>query len=171
MSYVIGYTTPGGGGIAPGQADRAWVGKVTSSAAGTIASGTVTFVSSTASGASGKMIVLSVTAGEPDAVLYVSDALAIPAGASTQTFTFSGSPSIAASTDYYIGIVNNDFQAEMDQTENLGASFSRLANGTFSYATPPGTWPGTDSSSADRQLTASLTIDTGGGFSYLLVKN
>lgn len=172
MSYYFGLTSPGGGATAPGGADRCWVGKFTSGAAGTIIQGTVCFVSSTTSGASGKVVVLSVTAGEPDTVLAVSDPVAIPAGASTTVFPFTGSPAIAASTEYYLGIVTSDFQADIDNNFSAGAYERRLANGTFSYASPPAIWPGTDISYTDFGLNVAVEVnDSSGGSYWLLVKN
>ena len=162
MAYTIGLPTPSGGGAAPADPDRCWVSKFTSGAAGTMVQGTVCFTAGTAAGTSGKFVVLSASAGEPDAVLAVSGAVSIPAGASTVTFTLGGE-AVAAATDYYLGIVTNSFEAVIDEAASAGAYAKRLANGTFSYSTPPGTWPGTDGSYTDNSPSVSLVIETGGG--------
>lgn len=160
MAYTIGLPTPSGIGSTPADSDRAWVSKFTSVAAGTMSQGTVCFTSGTG-GTTGRFIVLSVTSGEPDAVIAYSEIVTIPAGASTTVFPLSGE-AVAATTDYYFGIVTYDFNAAMDGGVTGAGYQTRLANGTFSLATPPGTWPGSDGSYTDA-LSVSLVIDTGGG--------
>jgi len=157
MSYTIGLPTPSGGGSAPADSDRCWVSKFTSVAAGTMVQGTVCFLGTTA-GTMARFVVLSSTAGEPDAVLAVSAPVSVPAGASTTVFPLGGE-AVTATTDYYLGVVTFDFNAAIDESASAGAYAKRLANGTFSYATPPGTWPGTDASYTDNSPSVSLVIE------------
>lgn len=156
MAYTIGITSPSTDGASAASADRAWVSKVTSVAAGTMVRGTVCFGAGT-TGTDGKFIVLSSVGGEPGAVLAVSGAVSIPAGASITSFTLGGE-AVTASTEYYIGVVTYDYPAEINYT--LGSGFqTRMANGTFSYASPPGSWPGSDGTYADVAESVALEIE------------
>lgn len=161
MAYTIGLPTPSGEGAAPADSDRCWVSKFTSGAAGTMVEGTVCFLGTTG-GTSGRFVVLSVTGGEPDAVLAYSEITVIPAGASTTVFPLNGE-AVAASTDYYLGIVTSDFNAAIDEEATASGYQKRLANGTFSIVTPPATWPGSDASYTDNSPSVALVVDDSGG--------
>jgi len=89
-----------------------------------------------------KGVILASSAGEPTTVLYVTAAQTAPAGGAVLTFTLTGS---LAAGDYYLGGIVDTFSNNVGQGD-AGAFETRMANGTFNFATPPGTWPGTDAS-------------------------
>ena len=112
--------------------------------------GTINFAqayagASSTAGASWKFVILSDAAGAPGTVLYVSNATAIGAGAGWHNFTFSGSPSLTPG-EYWLGVVANSFEAYHGEDATGVSPDVCMANGTFSYASPPGSWPGTDGS-------------------------
>jgi hypothetical protein len=91
-----------------------------------------------------KGLILASSAGEPTTVLYVTAEQTAPAGGSVLTFSLSGSLSAG---DYYLGAIVDTFNNNIGQSDPA-AYETRMANGTFNFATPPGTWPGTDASYA-----------------------
>lgn len=111
-------------------------------------SGTVNFAqaysgASSTSGASWKFVIMSDALSLPDLVLYVSNATAINAASTWNNFTFGGSPSLTPA-DYWLGAVANSFQAYLGEDASGSAPNVQMANGTFDYASPPASWPGSD---------------------------
>lgn len=100
---------------------------------------------SSTAGASWKFVILDDAAGAPGNVLYVSNAVAAASGAGWTDFTFSGTPTLAPG-DYWLGIVANSFQAYAGEDASGVSPDVCMANGTFDYASPPASWPGTDGS-------------------------
>lgn len=78
--------------------------------------------------------------GEPGTLLYVGPALAFSA-AGFQTGSMTGS---ITAKDYWIGSVSQGGGYNWGALDSAGET--RMANGTFDYASPPSTWPGTDGS-------------------------
>lgn len=110
--------------------------------------GTVNFAQarsgpSAVAGANWKFVILADALSLPDLVLYVSNPTAISAASTWFNFTFGGSPSLTPA-DYWLGAVADSFQAYLGEDASGSAPNVQMANGTFDYATPPGTWPGSD---------------------------
>ena len=94
-------------------------------------------------GTSFKGVILANNGGVPGAVLFVTAAAAIPAGGGWVNASFAGQNISAGS--YFLGMVANSFTANSSHDTTQGASSDMLmANGSFSYTSPPATWPGTD---------------------------
>lgn len=91
-----------------------------------------------------KGFIAAVSAGEPTTILHVTAAQPTLVGGNLAVFTLTG---FLTAGDYYVGAVSNTFDNNFGQTDPASWE-TRMANGTFSYATPPGTWPGTDVSYA-----------------------
>lgn len=92
--------------------------------------------------ANAKGIILANNGGTPGTVLAVSDAVAIPNANAFLQLPISGTLSPG---DYFIGVVTDDGSGVSALGDTIsGAYDTEMANGTFTYATPPGTWPGTD---------------------------
>lgn len=89
-----------------------------------------------------KGLILLSAAGEPTTVLHVTSGQTSPIGGAVLTYALSG---FLAAGDYYLGGVHNSFNNNLGQSD-IAAYETRMANGTFDYTTPPGTWPGTDAS-------------------------
>ncbi len=61
----------------------------------------------------------------------------------------SGAPSSGiagtdAADDYWLVFVPDNFQADIAKSNTLAQGQTIMANNTYSYASPPSTWPGTD---------------------------
>lgn len=132
----------------PGGADRALASKFNKSNAGEVTDIFVRFRADTTAGASGKIIAHADDAGGavPGTVLWVSQPFTIPAGGSVEN---PGLPSTGLSgtnpaDDYWLVFVPNNFQAHIAKSNTLALGQTIMANGTYSYTTPPSTWPGTD---------------------------
>ncbi len=126
----------------PCSGDRAMASPFVLSAAASISSITARFTSASGGGGVGdtfKAFICTDTAGEPGSVLAVTAAATISALDAWITTTISAS--LAAGT-YWLGVVGESFSARVQCVGSAGTM--HMANGTFSYATPPATWPGTD---------------------------
>lgn len=143
----------------PCNSDRCLVGKFTSDGSGgAVSEAHFRFASATTAGTSAKFVLMADSAGVPGSVLATSAGVTVPAGGGV--IDFSISYTLAASTDYWIGAVTNNFPAKW-QADSTGGT-TVMANGTFSYTTPPSTWPGT-SGSYSIQVNAWLIYAAGGG--------
>lgn len=137
---ILGRNTTGDGDF-PGSVDRCLLTKFTSIEAGTITlaglRGALNFAPD-----SFKIVVFDDDGGggEPGTLLYVGPVLSY-AAPGFQTGAMSGS---IVAKDYWIGAVA--LGGGYNWGENTGGGETRMANGTFSYASPPSTWPGTDGS-------------------------
>jgi hypothetical protein len=137
---ILGRNTSGGGDF-PASADRCLITKYTSIEAGTITGvglrGVLNFGAD-----SHKVVVFDDDggAGEPGTLLYVGPVLAF-AAPGFQTGSLAGS---ITAKDYWIGSVSLGGGYNQGVLDSAGDT--RMANGTFSYASPPSTWPGTDGS-------------------------
>lgn len=157
---ILGDNTAGSE-VDPGSADRAWLNRFTATEGGTINSAGAYFASSSTSGASCKVVMYTAAgANTPGTLVAASSGSSVPSGGGLVTFTMSGSFSAA---DYFIGIVSSDFQADLQIDTSLSGMQSVLANGTLSYASPPASWPGTDSSSSAERVNVYIDYTAGGG--------
>lgn len=106
----------------------------------------VHFAASSTAGTTIKALVLADNAGSPGAVLGVGTATAVPAGGGWVTCDLSLD---VAAGNYWLGFVGNSFTANVTHNTATGvAPNMAMANGSFNYATPPGTWPGSDATYA-----------------------
>lgn len=155
---ILGDSTAGGDDF-PCNGDRCLVGKFTSDGSGgAVSEAHFMFSSASTAGTNAKFVLLADAAGVPSTVLATSAGVAVPAGGGTVDFSISYT--LAASTDYWIGAVTDNFQAKWQGDSSGGTT--DMANGTFSYTTPPATWPGTDGSYSI-QVNAWLVYAAGGG--------
>lgn len=138
-STVLGDDTLGGSSSG-GNNDRAVVSKFTSSVSGDLTGGGIQFAASSTAGCNAKLVIYSDTAGEPGNLIAASTGQAVPSGGGLVTFTLSGA-SVGSGNDYWIGVAYDNFQAAVG-TDSV-TSEARLANGTFSYSSPPSTFPTT----------------------------
>lgn len=73
------------------------------------------------------------------------------------------SGSLAASTNYWIGVVYSDFQANVSTDDGLSGQATHMANGTLSYGSPPSTWPGSDITYSNIRVNGYVDYTEGGG--------
>lgn len=149
VARTFGYTaTVGSGDGFPGQTDRALASKFTKSHNGRITGINFRLRSDTVSGANARITCHADDAGGsvPGTLLWVSGTVAVPAGGSVQTPALPSSG--IAGTDnagtYWLVFVPDNFQANIAKSNVLADGQTRMANGTYSYASPPSSWPGTD---------------------------
>lgn len=100
----------------------------------------VTMHSSSTSPSNIKAFIASHSGGLPVSILHITGSQLSPAGGGEFTFGLSGSLS---SGNYYLGAVTEDFDNNIAQTDPASYD-TQMANGTFSFTSPPSTWPGTD---------------------------
>jgi hypothetical protein len=110
--------------------------------------------------ASAKGVICANNSGTPGSVLYVTSAVAIPNANAWLQMSLSGS---LTAGDYYIGVVTNDGGGVSSLGEDASPTTfdTEMANGTFTFASPPGTWPGTDASYL-LQINVYVEYTTGG---------
>lgn len=82
----------------------------------------------------------------PGSRLVVAGPTAIPAGGGWVQMTVTTSSALVSGTYYWIGIVCDSFQAKFGHETTGGGADLVAAHGTFSYSSPPSTWPGTSAS-------------------------
>lgn len=149
VARVFGFNTvpPSDGGF-PGSADRALASKFSKSHAGRITQINFRLRSDTEVGANGKITCHADDAGGtvPGTRLWISGSVAIPAGATIQTpaLPSSGIEGTDAAGTYWLVFVPDNFQADIAKSNTLSEGQTVMANGTYSYASPPSSWPGTD---------------------------
>lgn len=139
---ILGDNTQGGDTF-PGSGDRAILTRFTATEAGTINSAGAYFVR-TGAGENAKVIMYTNNAGIPGTLVAASSGSAITASGLT-TFAMTGSFSAGL---YFIGVVfDGGSGGSVDVSEDaVGTEVTEMANGTFSYASPPASWPGSDAS-------------------------
>lgn len=149
VARVWGFdTVPHSDGGFPGQANRALGSKFVKSHDGRITQLNVRFRSTTIAGADGKLVAHADDAGGtvPGTKLWESQPFTIPAGASLQNpgLPTSGIENTDGAASYWLIFVPSDFHAEVAKSNTLSEGQTVMANGTYSYASPPTAWPGTD---------------------------
>ena len=160
-ALVFGDDTQGSGAF-PASGDRAFVTKLTMPENGNMIRGYAHFDSSATAGCSAKLIVLTNSSDTPGTLVAASAGAAVPAGGGLVDLgAISGS--LVASTEYFIGVVWSDFQASVSEDESLSSQVTRMANGTFSYSSPPASWPGTDASYDTVRVNAFVTYELDAG--------
>ena len=157
---TFGDTTAGSGSF-PASTDRALVDRFSLIESATLMYGYIYFDASS-TGGNCKFIIMEDDGGdEPAGVLAVSSGVAVPNGGGWVQFPLSGS---LAAGDYWIGGVSDNFTHWFGEDDPGGSAPDvKMANGTFSYATPPSGWPGTDGSYSSVGLNAYVEYSTGGG--------
>lgn len=141
---VFGDNTLPAGGF-PGSGDRALVSSYVKSGSGTITSIFAHFRADTVAGASAKVFFLTDSAGAPGSLIVATTSVAVPSGGGWVEFPVPGGISgLNSAGTYWMGVVNNSFEANPGKHDTGSTGDTRMANGTFSFASPPGTWPGTD---------------------------
>lgn len=101
------------------------------------------FASSSTAGSTARGFIAANASGTPGTILAISSIVTVPAGGGWVTFPISHG-ALAAGT-YFLGIVTASFQGVWQHQTGAGVTM-HMANGTFSIASPPGTWPGTTTS-------------------------
>lgn len=146
-TFGFSATPPSDGGF-PGSANRALASKFTKTHDGRITQINFRLRSDTEVGANGKITCHADDAGGsvPGTLLWVSGSVAIPAGATIQNpaLPSSGIAGTDAADDYWLVFVPDNFQADIAKSNTLAQGQTIMANNTYSYASPPSTWPGTD---------------------------
>lgn len=134
---------PSGGGF-PGQPDRALASLATKTHAGTV---TAIFARFRDTSSAGNAKVCAYSKGaEPNALLWATPSAAVPAGGGLVEFDLpvSGLSGTDAADDYYLICVVDNYDTDIAKSDNVALGTSKMANGTFSFTSPPATWPGTD---------------------------
>lgn len=149
VARVWGFNTvpPSDGGF-PGQANRALASKFVKSHAGRITQLNVRFRSTTTSGGNGKLVAHADNAGGsvPGTKLWESQSFSVPAGATLQNpgLPTSGIENTDSAATYWLVFVPDNWPPEVAKSNTLAEGQTIMANGTYSYASPPSSWPGTD---------------------------
>lgn len=107
-------------------------------------------------------------AGEPSSRVALSSSTST---VSTPTWMdFTCTDSISSSGEYHLGVVGDGFSSEVYKDAS-GGNDMKMANGTFSYASPPASWPGTDASYGGQgNIYATYTTGGGGGGSAVSIR-
>jgi hypothetical protein len=144
---TFGFTgTVGSGDGFPGSPNRALASKFTKSHAGTVNKLQVRIRSDTAAG-NMKLVAHADDAGgsEPGTVLWESQPFAVTTGGLFELgLPLSGITGTDAADDYWLVFVPDEFDINVSKSNVLADGQTIMANGTYSYASPPSTWPGTD---------------------------
>ena len=151
-----------GSSSSPGSTDRCLVTLFTTTEDGTITNGYAYFTAGSSSGASAKVVVYSDSSGTPGTLVSASAGAAVPAGGGLVDLG-SMSGSLTSSTNYFVGVVYSDFQADLQVDGSLSGMNTDMANGTLSYSSPPASWPGTDISYDNNRVNAYVSYTAGGG--------
>jgi len=170
MAYNLGNETTDTDTF-PGQDGRIVASKFTSTDAGTLSGGWVYYPTTAGSGDSFKLIIYNDNGGAPGTKLEVGTATAIPAsGGWVDAGSFTAS--IAATTDYWLGIVTNGYESFAEYyVYGSGLSMARCED---SYASPTDN-PTVATTYTDAQVIAYVVVETGSpprpirrlvGFSY-----
>ena len=132
----------------PGQPDRALTSLATKTHAGTVTAIFARF-RNTSSAGNAKVCAFSKGA-EPGSLIWATPASAVPAGGGLVEFDLplSGLSGTDAADDYYLVCVVDGYDVDIAKSDSSGLGSSKMANGTFSFASPPATWPGTDANYA-----------------------
>lgn len=131
----------------PAAGDRAWAAKYNKSHSGTV---TGIFVWFGADSTAGNYKVCAHAAGgaDPGALLWSTPSQAVPSGGGLVEFDLpvSGLSGTDAAGDYWLVAVSDGSGAPTlggTTGSELGVD-SCMANGTYSFSSPPSSWPGTD---------------------------
>jgi len=123
-----------GAGAANCSSDRIFVTRVTATEDGTINSAGAYFSAASTAGTNSKVVLYNAGASAPTTLVAVSSASSVPAGGGLVTFTMSGS---FTAGDYYIGIVSDNFTAQLSVDNGLSGMDSELGDVGGAYASPP----------------------------------
>lgn len=157
---ILGDNTQGADAF-PCNSDRALVTKVTAVEAGTITEAWAYFDAGSTAGMSAKVILHQHNGTNPAALVAASSSLAVPAGGGlVGPFTMSGS---FAAEVLAIGIVADNFQGQIQEDGGLSGQTTQMANGTYSFASPPAIWPGTDGNYGTVRVNVWIVYTVGGG--------
>jgi hypothetical protein len=144
MEFGRSVAPPMGGGF-PGTTGRALISRFEKTNAGSLTEMHCWFRDGEIFGGNAKFILLADESGTPGDVLLVSAPASIPEGPIDISFALPGDVSAADGAGFYwLGIVADAFTAEVAKNDDAGTGVTLMANGTFNYATPPASWPGTD---------------------------
>lgn len=158
---IVGDNTQGTSS-SPGNSDRAIVTRFTAGASGS--NGTAHAYFDSSSGAANvKWLLYSNSAGAPGSLLFASAGAACPAGGGLVNFGSITGVTWTNGTDYFIGIVYEDYPPAVSMDGSLSGIDTEMANGTLSYATPPSTWPGTDITYDNIRVNAYADFTESGG--------
>lgn len=139
--HTFGLTGGGITGGFPGSEDRALCTLFNlPEAASNLISIEVTMHSGSTNSANVKGFIASHSGGFPVNILHVTSSQLSPVGGGVFTFPLSGS---LAAGNYYLGAVTDNFDNNIAQTSPASYN-THMANGTFSFSSPPATWPGSD---------------------------
>jgi hypothetical protein len=156
---TFGDTTSGAGSF-PGSADRALLSPATAASGGTVDAIWVYVVLAIAGGNRMKGVMHADSAGAPGALVAASNASSVITATGWNRIAVAGSPAFVAG-NYWIGMVGDD--GNLDYGEDSSGAGAVMANGTYSFASPPASWPGTDASYANVLVNCYVEYSTGGG--------
>lgn len=156
---VFGDDTRGTGEF-PGNSDRCLISRYLCTGSGSIDSMSTWFGPSTSAAVNFKLVMLSDAAGAPGNVLVVSDPGVSSGAGGGGPVTVAASGDVVDGTYYWLGIVADNYPAYY--AKDSSGIDSLMANGTFSYASPPASWPGTDGTYAGG-MNVYVTFTEGGG--------
>lgn len=145
---TFGFTTVPGVGLGfPSSADRALASKFAKSHAGTVDGIFARFRNDTTSGASARVTCHLDNAGGsvPGTLVWASQTLAITGpGVFEFALPLSGLNGSDGAANYWLVFVSDSFEADIAKSDTLADGQTIMANGSYSFASPPSSWPGTD---------------------------
>lgn len=170
---ILGDDTQGAGG-SNASSNRALGTLYTSDANGGTVSAAGAFFSSYGSPTvSAKLCLFEYSGGAPTNRLAVSNAVVLSTSGGAHDF-YSGELVgyvLDPSTDYFLCVVYDGFatgpDCQLSVDNSLSGQDTELANGTFSYASPPATWPGADVTYTDARINAWLEYAPAGASNSL----
>lgn len=159
---ILGDDTLGSSG-SNASSDRAFGTHFTTDAnGGVVSTAQARFSSYGSPNVNAKLCLFATSGGAPTSRLAVSNGVLIPTAGGVVDFYSGGfvGLSLDPSTTYFLCVVYDGFatgpDCQVKVDSGLSGVDSELANGTFSYSSPPSTWPGTDVSYSDIRINAWL---------------
>ena len=157
---VFGDNTRGTGEF-PGSDSRCLISRYLCTGSGTIDSMSTWFGPSTLGSVNFKLVMLSDAAGSPGNLLVVSSPGVSSGAGGGGPVTVAASGSVVDGTYYWLGVVADNFQAYY--AKDSSGIDALMANGSFSYSSPPASWPGTDGTySGGMNVYVTFTESAGG---------
>lgn len=146
----FGYSGPTNASV-PGSGNRSAGTPYVKSGAGRVNRIAARFVADTASASTARVLCYSVVGGVPTTLLWATAIATVPAAGGTVEFAIpaSGIGSTDAAGTYALMIVTSDWPQRLGSATGQAGYTTYVSYGSVSIASPPATWPTSDTTYAD----------------------
>ncbi len=156
--------TSAGTNAAPLGGDRGWAGLFTLSEGATLNTAYWYKGTGTAAGGNSKVLIYTDGGSDPGTLVATSSAVAVTSGVGWLSASISGS---LAAGDYYIVLATDSGTGGGYVMTDTTGTAVKLNTGSFNYASPPSSWPGTSATYPGYTLNAYIDYTPAGGSSIL----